>query len=158
MTNLAEEVESLRKRVENLSCENRDLENSNMLLSKVIQMRDRQMGDLRTVLMHNADQQHCASKYPCKQLPASKDNDEGTTHKRWEISHRLRDDHNPMKFLNVQHSALRNTWKQYVEMLTERLVLFEADPTNTALRDEIRKVHDELVTPDPPLGQNSGCV
>lgn len=43
MVNLAEEVEMLRDLVQNLSTQNKELENSNALLCKVVKMRDTQM-------------------------------------------------------------------------------------------------------------------
>lgn len=43
MVSLAEEVEMLRDRVQNLSMQNKELENSNVLLRKVVKMRDTQM-------------------------------------------------------------------------------------------------------------------
>eukprot|EP00210_Caulerpa_lentillifera_P006627 g6332.t1 len=47
MHNLEEEVEMLRNRVQNLSLHNKELENSNALLQKVVKMRDNQMNTLK---------------------------------------------------------------------------------------------------------------
>ena len=148
MVNLSEEVELLRRRVDNLSIENRDLENSNMLLNKVIKMRDRQMNTLKCKtdnLMREAQRKTTNGRVP--ELLNCTENEALSMERSLTVAKHLTTNFSASKFANINQANMKDIWKQYVDVLSGLLLRHEADPDDASIMEEIQMSVGELVSP-----------
>lgn len=144
MVNLSEEVETLRKRVENLSVENRDLENSNMLLNKVIKMRDRQMNILRAKTDSLMQDPKNAANSKLPELLSCSDGEVLSMERSLEVVNHLTANFPASKFANIDQANMRDIWKQYVDLLSGMLMNHESDPDNQDIRQQLKVAVSEL--------------
>lgn len=155
MVNLSEEVETLRKRVENLSVENRDLENSNMLLNKVIKMRDRQMNILKAKTDSLMQDPQNAAKAKLPELLTCADGEALSMERSLEVVNHLTANFPASKFANIDQANMRDVWKHYVDLLGGVLMNHEADPENPEILQQIQLYVAELVS---LLVIKAGCI
>eukprot|EP00210_Caulerpa_lentillifera_P008811 g8407.t1 len=142
MLGLSEEVELLRKRVQDLSVENKDLENSNMLLGKVVKMRDRQMSTLKhkhESLMNPKE----PSSWGSQKVITS--GDEVLSMERSSIVDEHLTANFPLsKFADVNNDVMKEVWKKYVDRLSELLIDNDLCPNNPGIMEQIHISVGEL--------------
>ena len=143
MLNLEGEVEELRKRVETLSVENRDLGNSNMLLNKVIKMRDRQMNILKAKT-ESLTEKAGGGKIP--ELLMCSANETLSMERSLTVANHLTKNFPASKFTSIDNANMKGIWRQYVDVLSELLISQESDPDNTELLEKISIAVGELVS------------
>lgn len=146
MINLSEEVEVLRKRVQDLSVENKDLENSNVLLSKVVKMRDRQMGTLQ----HKNEslmtaQKECLNGAAAPQKAITSGNEVLSMERGSLVDEHLTVHFPVSKFADVNNDAMKRVWKKYVDQLSELLIENDLNPNNPTITEKLHIAVGELV-------------
>lgn len=145
MINLSEEVEILRRQVQNLSMENRDLENSNMLLNKVVQMRDRQMNLLKAKAEAVLQDSQRIDNTKLPQLLNYTEGEAFSMERSLEVANHLTSNFPASKFADITQKDMLDVWKQYVDLLSGMLVTYETDPNNEIIQTQIKNGVNELV-------------
>jgi len=143
MVNLSEEVEALRRQIESLSVKNRDLENSNQLLNKVIKMRDRQMNILK-IKTEALTEKEPNAKLP--ELLTSTDGEALSMERSITVASHLARNFPTSKFADINYAKMKDMWKHYVDELSKMLINLEADPDNKTLEGKVRMTVAELVS------------